>query len=165
MSFSHTAPLKIDVGQPLADGPGDPLFEAWECIRRARGVPFAFADHAFWRTSVAGRLADARLALGAHIAGLESGRWWRRLLTPPALARDLAEHPRLCAAIDRIEEAVAANPASGLADFLTVSDLLIEMEIALARHSNRLAAALHASCNADDPVASITQEVPASGDH
>jgi hypothetical protein len=139
MTFSHTQPLVVT----RADGAEmDPLYDAWSLLREARRVPIDLGVE-FWAREVASMVHRVVGAISVHTASMEADEspLMARLRgdgdDARAVQEQVSEHHQLATATDEI---LAALEHRGMdnGQVLAVAERLIELEIALARHLNRL---------------------------
>jgi hypothetical protein len=139
MTFSNTQPLVV--GRP--DGAEiDPLYDAWSLLREARRVPIDVGIEA-WAHNVATMMHRVVAAIAVHTEAMESAEspLMERIRANPDEARaiqtQVSEHHQLTAATSAI---TASLQGGGLdrGEVLAVAERLIELEIAVARHLNRL---------------------------
>lgn len=137
----------------------DPIAEARETLRQAARLPFHAAHPNSWQDSFQSLVADARADLRRHI--------WLANLKGSPLNRVEAEEPRLHHQVelqrqehevfaDSIDELAAAAAEPGPADIWRMIELgerAILLEMALARHHNRLMQLLFESTHQDIGVA------------
>lgn len=139
MTFSHTQPLVLAND---GDAELDPLYEAWSVVREARRVPVDLGID-IWAREIRAMLERVEAAVSAHIDTMEAddSPLMARLRSDPedsrAVQEQVAEHARLTAAAAETLHALD-RPELGNGEVVAVAERLIELEIALARHLNRL---------------------------
>lgn len=139
MTFSHTQPLVVT----RPDGAEmDPLYDAWSLLREARRVPIDLGIE-LWAREVASMIHRVVAAISVHTTSMEAEEspLMAKLRGEPDDARavqaQVSEHHQLATATDEIL-AVLEDSAMDNGQVLGVAERLIELEIALARHLNRL---------------------------
>jgi hypothetical protein len=139
MTFSHTQPLVVT----RPDGAEmDPLYDAWSLLREARRVPIDLGIE-LWAREVASMVHRVVAAISVHTASMEAEEspLMAKLRDEPDDARavqaEVSEHHQLSAATDEIL-ATLEDPHLDNGQVLGIAERLIELEIALARHLNRL---------------------------
>ncbi|MEX0783986.1 MAG: hypothetical protein WD557_15200 [Dehalococcoidia bacterium] len=139
MTFSHTQPLVVT----RPDGAEmDPLYDAWSMLREARRVPIDLGID-FWAREVAAMVHKVVAAISVHtdVMEAEDSPLMQRLRTDPEDARavqdQVAEHHQLMSTTSEILASLE-DPGLDNGQVLAVAERLIELEIALARHLNRL---------------------------
>jgi hypothetical protein len=146
---------------PEAGGRGafrDPLAEARDKLRQAARLPFHAARPNSWQESFRQLTRDARADVRRHI-------WMASLPDSPLRMAERAE-PRLGARIrqeredhdlfaERLDELLEAadGPAPDIWKMIELGEQAILLEMALARHHNRLSQLLHESTHQDIGVA------------
>ncbi len=139
MTFSNTQPLVVS----RPDGAEvDPLYDAWSLLREARRVPIDLGIEA-WARDVAAMMHRVVAAIAVHTRAMEAedSPLMEQLRQNPEDARavqdEVSEHAKLSAATSEILGTLEKGriERSGV---LAVAERLIELEIALARHLNRL---------------------------
>lgn len=145
MSYSSTIRIEpsgaAGVQRRLA---GDTLFAAWELLRAARYVPYTAAAQGQWLTEFRRFVAAAAARLDEHVSDSESPGALLRTVArrTPELTGDvleqLADHPRLLERATRLANTVASAGEADLALVVDVNEQAIELEMAIARHNNRL---------------------------
>lgn len=151
-TYSGTfTPPRSNASQPIQSR--DPLAEARDMLRAAARLPFAANQPAAWRARFAQHVATARAAVRQHIT---------RSSRPDSPMNEIArDEPRLQAVIDkqRAEHAQLVHQADLLwaeadsvpdVDIWRMIDLgekAILLEMALARHHNRLVRLVYESTN------------------
>ncbi len=137
----------------------DPIADAREKLRMAARLPFQASHPNSWQESFHALTVDARAALRRHI-------WLASLKDSPLNAAE-AEEPRLRPHVeqqrrdhdlfaDNIDELVCAASEPGPADIWKMIELgerAILLEMALARHHNRLMQLLFETTHQDVGVA------------
>jgi len=122
----------------------DPLAEARELLRQAARLPFHASRPQAWQAAFRQAVADARSAIRHHI--------WSAELPDSPLNRAESLEPRLLPRVDqqreehelfsrKIDELVEEASAPGDVDIwkmIELSEQAILLEMALARHHNRL---------------------------
>jgi hypothetical protein len=139
MTFSNTQPLVVS----RPDGAEiDPLYDAWSLLREARRVPIDLGIEA-WARQVAAMMHRVVTAISVHTEAMEAEGSplleQARLNAHDARAvqDEVSEHQKLAAAT---AEVLASLEQRGIdrGEVLAVAERLIELEIAVARHLNRL---------------------------
>lgn len=137
----------------------DPIAEAREKLRQAARLPFHASKPHSWQESFHALIVDARADLRRHI--------WLASLKGSPLNRAEAEEPRLRNQVDAqrrdheqfadaIDELVSAAAEPGPADIWRMIELgerAILLEMAIARHHNRLMQLLFETTHQDVGVA------------
>lgn len=139
---------------PRTSSPADdPIQDARDILRQAARLPFAAGHPRQWSTRFIRHVGDARSALRHHIA---------RTLRPDSPIRQLeAEEPRLHSALERQREEhltlarqadelyaeASANPDVDIWRMIDLGERAIMLEMALARHHNRLLRLVYETTN------------------
>ena len=137
----------------------DPIADAREKLRQAARLPFHAARPNSWQSSFRQLVNDARADLRRHI--------WMASLPDSQLNRAEAEEPRLHSSVEKqraehdvfsenIDELVAASSDPAPVDIWKMIELgerAILLEMALARHHNRLSQILSETTHQDIGVA------------
>jgi hypothetical protein len=124
---------------------GDPIGDARTLLRKAAHLPFVASSPLAWSSRFAQLVADARTSVRQHIS--------RATRSDSPMAQIERSEPRLAAAIERqrlehvelarqAEELYAEVSVPGAVDIWRMIELgerAILLEMALARHHNRLA--------------------------
>lgn len=127
MTYSNTHPLVIATrGEPQID----PLYEAWRMVVAARRVPFDVTQASSWVGEVRDCLSRALRGIRLHAAAMES----RGTRIPD----EVEEHETLSEAASNLLAELNRTPASARGAVIALGDRLIDLEIAMARHLNRL---------------------------
>jgi hypothetical protein len=127
MTYSHTHPLVIATRGELQV---DPLYEAWSLVVAARRVPFEVAQASAWVSEVRSCLSQALRGIRLHANAMES---------LGSKLRDWSEeHDSLSDAASEILADLNRTQASARGAVIALGDRLIDLEIAMARHLNRL---------------------------
>jgi hypothetical protein len=139
VTFSNTQPLVVS----RPDGAEiDPLYDAWSLLREARRVPIDLGIEA-WARDVAAMMHRVVSAISVHTRAMEaeeSPLLDHLRLSPDgarAVQTQVSEHHQLAAATAEILASLEAD-SMDRGEVLAVAERLIELEIALARHLNRL---------------------------
>ena len=137
----------------------DPLADAREKLRQAARLPFHAAKPHSWQESFRELTADARADIRRHIwlAGLPDSPLNRVEEAEPRLTNQVelqrSEHDLFS---DNVDELVAATHDSTSPDIwkmIELGECAILLEMALARHHNRLAQLIYESTMVDVGVA------------
>jgi hypothetical protein len=151
MSFSRIDPQIVDL-EAATTGSSEltgPLVAAWSRLAAARGEPLSGANVEAWVASLRSAATDAIRAIRAHIGAAERPDSWPRRIRgrrerPHVVEAQAEEHRQLLREAEQLEamarEARAAGPGLGI----RLSEQSVLLEIALARHVNRLGAMLAA---------------------
>ncbi|MEO9254733.1 MAG: hypothetical protein ABI305_04290 [Tepidiformaceae bacterium] len=152
MQYSGTFTAGLNTGQPVL-AQSDPIADAREFLRKASHLPFA-ASHPFaWSARFAQLIADARGSVKQHII--------RAARTDSPMMQIERDEPRLKDAIERqrqehadlarqIEDLYAEVSVANDIDIWRMIDLgekAILLEMALARHHNRLVRLVYETTN------------------
>jgi hypothetical protein len=139
VTFSHTQPLVVT----RPDGAEmDPLYDGWSLLREARRVPIDLGIE-LWAREVASMVHRVVAAISVHTATMEveESPLMAKLRGDSddarAVQEQVSEHHQLARASDEIL-ATLEDPKLDNGQVLAVAERLIELEIALARHLNRL---------------------------
>jgi predicted RNase H-like nuclease (RuvC/YqgF family) len=152
MQYSGTFSANAATAARAVPSP-DPISDARELLRRAARLPFAASHPLAWSSRFTQLVADARSSIRQHIT--RSGR------PDSPMARIEREEPRLRAVIERqreehaeltrqIEDLYTEANMSGKVDIWRMIELgerAILLEMALARHHNRLAQLVYETTN------------------
>ncbi len=144
-------------GSPIAFR--DPLADAREKLRQAARLPFHAAQPNSWQESFRQLVTEARTDIRRHI--------WMASLADSPLNRVERQEPRLISHVERqrqehdvfsetIDELVGASSEAATADIWKMIELgekAILLEMALARHHNRLSQLLYETTHVDEGVA------------
>ncbi|HEX6032024.1 MAG TPA: hypothetical protein VFY90_11385 [Tepidiformaceae bacterium] len=131
MTYSHTQPLIIPTrGEPQVD----PLYDAWRLVVAARRVPFDIAEGSAWVADVRDCLSGALRGIRLHGAATES--------RGSRLKDHAEEHEALSETASQLLAELNRTPASARGAVIALGERLIDLEIAMARHLNRLHAVL-----------------------
>ncbi len=128
----------------------DPLYNAWEEVRLARRVPWDAMRPEAWRKRFQGHLANARAQFLGHIAAAEAPGAVPVAIcgsvgdAPNWLLAQLSEHAALSDAFEELHDRVCSAAATFVDAIVDVSERAILLEMQIARHQNRLRAALEA---------------------
>ncbi len=143
MSFSRIAPLSIQATLSHGEAGRDPLFDAWEALREARAEPFDRGDPGRWQERFTDSVARAGAAIRDHVQEVEGERsplrWAARATAGgQAVMRQFAEHVPLRQKVDKVLADLRALRTVALPRVIDLSEQVVELEIAVARHHNRL---------------------------
>lgn len=143
MSFSRIVPLAVDVPASPGDAGRDPLFDAWEALKEARAVPFDSRNPAHWQERFTVAVARAASALRDHVYQVEGERTpleWalKARVGGQVMMRQFAEHLPLKQKVERVLSELRALRTAALPRVIDLSEQIVELEIAVARHHNRL---------------------------
>ncbi|MBE7518593.1 MAG: hypothetical protein HS107_05045 [Thermoflexaceae bacterium] len=143
MSFSRIVPLAVDVPASPGDAGRDPLFDRWEALKEARAVPFDSRNPAHWQERFTVAVARAASALRDHVYQVEGERTpleWalKARVGGQVMVRQFAEHLPLKQKVERVLSELRALRMAGLPRVIDLSEQIVELEIAVARHHNRL---------------------------
>lgn len=151
MTAGGTAAASPRVTSPA----NDPIQDARDLLRQAARLPFAAGHPRQWSTRFVRHIGGARTALRQHIA---------RTLRPDSPMSMLeAEEPRLHAALERQREEhltlarqadelyaeASVNPDVDIWRMIDLGERAIMLEMALARHHNRLLRLVYETTNRD----------------
>ena len=139
MTFSHTQPLVVT----RPDGAEmDPLYDAWSLLREARRVPIDLGIE-LWAREVASMIHRVVAAISVHTTSMEAeesplmAKLRGETDDARAVQAQVSEHHQLSVATDEILATLEDSDLDN-GQVLGVAERLIELEIALARHLNRL---------------------------
>jgi hypothetical protein len=137
----------------------DPIADAREKLRLAARLPFHAAKPNSWQSSFRQLVADARADLRRHI-------WMASLPDSPlnlveaeeprlhsSVEKQRAEHDVFSESIDELVEAAAAPSPVDIWKMIELGERSILLEMALARHHNRLSQILSETTHQDVGVA------------
>jgi glutathione S-transferase len=120
----------------------DPLYEAWSLLREARRVPIDMGIE-FWAREVAAMMHRVCAAIAQHAEAMEGDgspllqRTGGDAETARGIQEELAEHQQLASATAEVLATLESSPIDRGVVFV-LAERLIELEIAVARHLNRL---------------------------
>ncbi len=131
----------------------DPIAEARQLLHAAARVPFAAARPLQWRTSFAQHVGAAREALHRHISRSARGdspmseieRDEPRL--KPVIERQRAEHGTLSRQADELVAEASLVSDVDIWRMIDLGERAILLEMALARHHNRLVRLVYENTN------------------
>lgn len=131
----------------------DPIADAREMLRLAARVPFAASQPMSWHNRFRQHAAGARAAIRQHItrAGMpdspinEIERSEPRLHA--AIERQRDEHELLAAQADELVQEVSSAAAVDIWRMIELGEKAILLEMALARHHNRLVRLVYETTN------------------
>ncbi|MCL4230484.1 MAG: hypothetical protein KJ053_02785 [Dehalococcoidia bacterium] len=143
MSFSRIVPLPVGGPARVGEAGRDPLFDAWEALKEARAVPFDTRNPGFWQERFTVAVARAASAIRDHVYEVEGERspleWaFKARVSGQVMMRQFAEHLPLKQRIDRVLRDLRALRTAALPRVIDFSEQIVELEIAVARHHNRL---------------------------
>lgn len=144
MTYSNTIPLPTDA----ETGNPDPLYQAWLLLKEARAVAFDAREPHAWRTTSLALIRRAHAAAvehAMHEEGPGSPVAWlasRGGVTGGLLRAQVAEHASLLEALATLEHDIDRTGTPPLSLVVDVSERVVELEIAVARHQNRLGSLL-----------------------
>ena len=123
---------------------GDPIVEAREKLRQAARIPFAAARPAVWQARFQAHAASARQAVRDHIrlAALPDSPITRIEQQAPRLIgmvqRQRDEHEAVSRQADELVELAGDHGKIDIWQMIDLDEKAILLEMALARHHNRL---------------------------
>jgi hypothetical protein len=139
--------------------PKDPLFAAREKLREAARLPFESSQPNSWQEMFIQVVEEARIDLRRHIwmAGLsdsplsEAEREEPRLL--PHVDHQRREQDELAENIDALIAAVGGHTVADIWKMIELGERAILLEMAIARHQNRLSELLFETTHRDVGIA------------
>jgi hypothetical protein len=129
--------------QPFPGIQANALRVAWDAMRRARALPFESARSEPWQQAFAALVAQAGNAIRVHVRSMDCEDAAAR--APGRWGEHLAEHPELLAAADLLVRSASEPGPVALDRLVDLCERTVELEIAVARHGNRLARAASAA--------------------
>lgn len=151
-TYSGTfTPPRSSASQPIRAQ--DPLAEARDTLRAAARLPFAASHPAQWRAKFVHHVATARSAVRQHITKSsrpdspmnEIAREEPRLQA--VIEKQRAEHAQLAHQADLLCEEAGSSPNVDIWRMIDLGEKAILLEMALARHHNRLVRLVYESTN------------------
>ena len=142
-------------GTATAERPAfdDPIQEARDLLRQAAHLPFSARFPGQWSTRFTGHIAAARGALRRHIARTaRPGSTINRIEAAEprlhaALERQREEHTALSRQVDELYTEANLHLDADIWRMIDLGERAILLEMALARHHNRLARLLDEATN------------------
>lgn len=140
-------------GLARAAAANDPIQDARDLLRQAARLPFAAGHPRQWSTRFVRHVAAARTALRQHIARTMSPDSPMSLLEieeprlHSALERQREEHLALARQADELYAEANTNPDADIWRMIDLGERAIMLEMALARHHNRLLRLVYEATN------------------
>lgn len=165
MSFSRIAPLSLRATPAQEEAGSDPLFEAWEALKKARAEPFDTRNPGHWLERFTDSVARAAAAIRDHVQEVEGERsplrWAARATAGgQAVMRQFTEHAPLNQKVDGVLADLRALRTVALPRVIDLNEQVVELEIAVARHHNRLREILGAVDEPDLPLPAARPVAP-----
>lgn len=133
----------------------DPIAEARETLRLAARVPFAASQPMAWHSRFRELVLQAEAALARHIVRSQvPGSPWSEVERPeprlqPVLDRQCQEHEALVAQAADLVAGVGEPSEVDIWRMIDLGEKAILLEMALARHHNRLVRMVYESTNVE----------------
>lgn len=154
MSYSRTSPVLLQtMANPDAPGRHDSLFGAWQSLRRAREVPYDAANAPAWHEEFTYRVAAASHLITLHVGDSEAVDSVVRRLAASSqqsaltVAQLFDDHSALAADADRLLTSARTATTIDVVRLVELTELTVVLEMAVARHLNRLRAFLEDHSN------------------
>ena len=140
---------------PRPASANDPIQDARDLLRQAARLPFAAGHPRQWSTRFVRHIAGARTALRQHISRTmrpDSPMSMLEIEEPrlhAALERQREEHFALARQADELYAEANTNPDADIWRMIDLGERAIMLEMALARHHNRLLRLVYETTNRD----------------